>query len=366
MGAGPGRLGLVVTALAVAACGSSLVEMRDCEPGGATRPLCGLANPEDVVVLPGGRWLIASELRKPGAPPTRLVAFTLDADAAVPLVGPGMPAARDEDPIFASNAKVCPGPLAPGELEPHGLDLVVEEHPPWLLLVVNHGRRESVEAFTVTPTDGAPRLGWAGCFPLPAGKAANDVVALADGGIAVSASAPTVTRWEQTVGFVKLMLGIPMGEALEWEADTGWRTVAGTAAVVPNGVAASADQRWLWLADWGRSRLIRIDRSGAAAPRVLDLPHHPDNLSLAPDGRFLVAGHVGSIFTALRCLLDSAMSRCGAPFSVVAVDPERFTATTVYTQDGRDMGAASSATLAGGTLVIGTWSGDRLTRVAMP
>jgi len=339
--------------------------MRECDPADTMRPLCGVQNPEDVVALPDGRWLIASQLRRPGDPPGGLLAFTLDGDAVVPLVGVGVPGVRDDDPIFAANAAICPAPLDPGELEPHGIALLVEDHPPWALLVVNHGRRESVEVYTVAPTAGVPRVAWAGCVPLPEGMAGNDVVGLADGGLAVSASQLPRSRLGWATMFVKLTLGVTTGEVLEWRPDAGWRAMSGTRAALPNGVAVTPDERWLFVADWARSRLIRVDRTGGSERRVRDLPHHPDNLSWAPDGRLLVAGQIGSVYTAFACL-DPKVQRCAQAFSVLAVDPERLEITTLFTDDGHGMGAASSALRAGDTLVVGTWAGDRIVRMRAP
>jgi hypothetical protein len=282
------------------------------------------------------------------------VAFTLDGDRATTLVGPETPAERLVDPFLAKNAEICPGPLPADGLAPHGMDLVVDGAPPWVLLVVNHGAREAIEVYDVTPAEPAPRLRWVGCIPLPDGVLANDVAALPDGALVASA-----TSGGMAAAFVRMTLGLPLGDALEWTPEAGWRRVEHTRAGIPNGIAVDAHDR-LWLADWRESRLLRLDRA-TGTRQAIALPHHPDNLSWTSDGRLLVAGQIGSVRAAFGCL-DGAVRNCGQPWSVLSVDPDTLAVTTVAEGDGRDFGAASSAVMVGDTLVVGTWAGDRVLR----
>jgi hypothetical protein len=346
---------LLILAVVLAGCAARLPQARDCDPASQGHPVCGLQNPEDVIALPGTRWLLASELRRPGDPPGSIVAFTLDGARAATVVGPSTPVERLVDPILEKNAEICPGELRPGDLAPHGMDLVVEEKPPWLLLVVNHGVRQSIEVYDVTPADGPPRLRWLACIPLPDGFEANDVAALPDGELVASA-----TRTENMAyALVRLALGLPTGDVLGWSAEGGWRHVEGSRVGMPNGVAMSGER--VFVADWSGSRLVRIDRATGRRDEI-SLPHHPDNLSWAPDGRLLAAGQIGSIRVALGCL-DAAVRNCGQPWSVIAVDPETLATTTIASGDGREFGAASSAIFVGDTLVVGTWAGDRVLRM---
>jgi hypothetical protein len=345
---------LVALLLWLPGCAVRVPESRACDPNGAGRPVCGLQNPEDVVALPGNRWVLASELRREGDPPGSIVAFTMDGNRAKIVVGPSAPAERLVDPILVKNAEICPGPLPPDGLAPHGMDLVVEGEPSWLLLVVNHGTRESIEIYDVTPTDDAPHLRWLGCIPLPDGFAANDVAALPDGELVASAS----PKGSLALGFLRLLLGQSGGDVLVWSAESGWQHVEGSRVGLPNGIAVKDDR--LFLADWSGSRLVRIDRETGRRTEVA-LPHHPDNLSWTADGRLLVAGQIGSPRIALGCM-KATVRTCGQPWSVIEVDPDTLATTTVAEGDGADFGAASSAVRVGDTLVIGTWAGDRVVR----
>jgi hypothetical protein len=349
-------LGLAGFAVVVGACAARLPQAQPCDPASGWRPLCGLQNPEDVIALPEGGRLLASELRRPGDPPGAIVAFTLDGEGTITVVGPSAPAERLEDALLANVAVGCPGPLPADGLEPHGMELVVEGAPPWVLLVVNHGTRESVEVYDVTPGDGPPRLRWIGCVPLPEGFAANDVAALPDGAFMVTAA--KARGVDYALAFVRMMLGIPAGDVLAWSAAHGWRHVEGSQAGLPNGIAAAGDR--LFVADWSGSRLVRIERS-TGRRNELALPHHPDNLSWSADGRLLVAGQLGSVRHAMGCL-DAAVRSCGQPWSVLAVDPDTLAVEAIAAGDGREFGAAWAATQVGDVLVVGTWAGDRVLR----
>lgn len=348
--------------LLLGGCRTELVEVAECRPDDEFHFLCGVRNPEDVQPLPDGRWWLASTIRRPGDPPGAIVAFTLDGDHLVTLAGPDAPVAQSTDPIFEANREICPGPLDTGVLEPHGLALMDADRPTWALLVVNHGGRESVEIYTLEPGDGPPRIAWAGCVPLPPGLAGNDVIGLPDGGIAVTASSSPRSRVAQAKTLVKLALRLTGGEVIEWDHDAGWRPVAGTKAVLPNGLAVSADSRWLFVSDWAAQRIIRVDRTADGAPASVDVPHHPDNLSWTVSGRLLSTGQIGSIPTTLECF-DPTRDHCGQAWSVGTIDPERLDFHVVAEDDGRAGGAASSAVLAGDTLVIGQWVGDRIARL---
>jgi hypothetical protein len=349
-----GIVGMVVLLLVPAGCAVRLPETRECDRAAADRPVCGLQNPEDVVALPGTRWLLASQIQRPGDPSGSIVAFTRDGAKVFTVVGPSHPAERLDDPFLAKNAEICPGPLPPGGLAPHGIELVVDGKAPWMLLVVNHGTRESIEVYDVTPGKSAPRLRWIGCVPLPEGFTANDVAALPDGEMVISASA---TR-SMSVAFFQFMFGWPVGDVMQWSSDGGWRHVAASTVGMPNGVAVRGDL--LFVADWSNSRLVRIDRTTGRRDAIA-LPHHPDNLSWTADGRLLVAGQLGSARIALGCM-DAAVRSCGQPWSVLSVDPDTLAVTTIAEGDGRDFGAASSAVLVDDTLVVGTWAGDRVLR----
>jgi hypothetical protein len=343
-------------AMIASGCGRRLpAGMPGCLPAGGVTPICGLQNPEDLAVLPGERWVLATEFRRTGDPPGSLVAVPSTGGAPV-RVYPPPPAAV----LGLSGVPGCPETPDPAAFAPHGMDMVATGPPPWVLLVVNHGGREAIEVFGVMPgADGPPTVMWHGCVPLPDGMAGNDVAALPEGGFAVTQNARVTSRLGMVGAWFDLTFGRTTGGVIEWHREGGWRPVPGTEACVANGIAASPDGKRLFVNAWGADTLVRVERHGEPDRRTVALPVHPDNLAWGPDGRLLLAGQRGPVRALWRCT-DAANGNCPAPFAVLAVDPETLATYVLLEHDGAAMGGASSAVRVGDALFIGTFSGDRV------
>ncbi len=345
---------LIAVGLSGVACGHRLPAPPACLPSGGITPVCGLQNPEDLAMVPGGTWLIASQYRREGDPPGGLVAVPASGGAPVRVYPPPPDAV-----VGLAGVPGCAEPPDPKTFAPHGVDLIADGPPPWVMLVVNHGGREAVEVFGVMPTAASPAVTWHGCVKLPPGIAGNDVAGLPEGGFAVTQNGLPKSRLGLAWSAIGLAFGKTTGNAIEWHRDGGWRTVPGTGVAVADGIAAWPDGKWLFVNAWAADELVRIERHGDPARRTVALPMHPDNLTWAPDGRLLVAGQKGSLREILKCA-DAAHGNCTAPFAVVAVDPESLATTVLFEHDGSGLGGASVALRVGDALVLGTFSGDRL------
>src|SRR5688500_80494 len=86
-----------------------------CAPAAGLTFICGLQNPEDVVRVPGTRWLLTSGM----APGAGLSVVDTQAKAVRKLYGPDTANARPDRARFTS----CPGPLDPKQAVLHGLAL---------------------------------------------------------------------------------------------------------------------------------------------------------------------------------------------------------------------------------------------------
>src|SRR5438067_10597689 len=88
-----------------------------CDPVGKVRFVCGQAGPEDLAVVPGGRWVIASGMAPSGG--IRLI--DLRNNNATTMLFPGGSSKEQFDrATYAS----CPGPIDPAERDKfrsHGL-----------------------------------------------------------------------------------------------------------------------------------------------------------------------------------------------------------------------------------------------------
>ena len=371
----PRRAGAGVALLLalLAGCGGP-APITDCVARGDLVPICRFRNPEDLEAV--GTWLLISEFAgmKDGPGGGGLIAFR-PGDGARQRLWP-VKGAKPAAAASGVGAAECPGPPDAAAFSPHGLGLSADAA---TLLVVNHGGREAVEFFSVSPgadaayrdptsanpdEDPPPRLAWQGCVPLPERVVGNDVAALPDGGFVVSHfGRPGFT------GTWQVARGENSGLLLLWDAAEGLRAVQGSGASGPNGVVASADGSQFFYAEWALRRVVRVSRTGAQRLSTKPLGFRPDNLTWREDGKLLVAGHrLDGLGDMRACFgLPPGDDNCGLPSVVALLDPESLEHRVLLDHDpARVSGAATVALQHGEFIWIGTFAGDRLVRMAVP
>lgn len=356
-------VGILAASVLLIACSGQPDVIAGCESADGVTPICGFQNPEDLVLLPGGSWLVVSQFVS-GETPGSLEAYRVS-DGTRHSLFPVPDGAVDlgfAEPALGWGQPDCPGPPDDNRLEPHGIDLGEAPNGGHVLAVVNHGEREAVELFEVGYANGAPALGWRGCVLMPDTTWPNDVSLLPGGGLVVTNMLPSSEGVAAAVAGIRMLLGADTGTVIEWQADTGWTAIADSEASGPNGIAVSPDGSQIFIAEWGTSNLIRVERSGESRRLEVGLPMRADNLSWARDGRLLITGQVGGLGTILGCG-SIVEGTCAVPFVVVAAEPATLEVEVVLEHPASATGAASAAIHVGGELFIGTFAGDRLARV---
>jgi hypothetical protein len=119
--------------------------------------VCGLQAPEDLVVVPGGRWVVAGAFGNGG------VYLIRTSDRTVTRV---YPTATSVDRLDAKAYAGCPGPAdaaTKAKYQTHGLSIQPGANNVHRLLVVLHGGRESIEVFEVDARPATPTVTWIGC-----------------------------------------------------------------------------------------------------------------------------------------------------------------------------------------------------------
>ena len=138
---------LTLAFLALTAMPSINAQSPACVPSNGLNFICGLQKPEDLVLIPGTRWLIASGM---------------DQGAGLHLIDTG---AKRAQPLYASDTRArpdrnrfasCPGPLDARQAVLHGLSLRPAQAGHYTLYATNHGGRESIEAFDIDGRGATP------------------------------------------------------------------------------------------------------------------------------------------------------------------------------------------------------------------
>jgi len=343
-----------VALLAATAC--ARVET-GCAPDGGVTPICGVQMPEDLEALPGDGGLLIGEYGDGGKLRGALTWFQPDADTGFVRLVDSNSITRGANGQDWGDAD-CP---VPDQLSPHGIHLA-QRADALQLLVVNHGRREQVLFYEVQPSSDprtAPTLAWRGCVAFPENAVLNDVVALPDGGFAVT---HMYERENEMLAQIKSALGLNKGYVWRWTPGSPPSVMANTQARMPNGIEVASDGHSIWVNNYLEGELRQYDLASERLLATVKVPNI-DNSSWLADGRLLLAAHTSPL-TMMPCF-GLTQGSCGAPYQLVAVDT-RSGATEVIFADGKGgpFGPATVAVEYQGRLYAGSFSGDRLARIA--
>ena len=321
--------------------GPSYVEVgaEPCEPVGEVQFVCDLVSPEDLAVVPGEAWVIASGNRDGG----RLHLVSVTDRTATALFPTPQPNERFDTITYPT----CPGPLdrQDEEFRAHGLHLQPGQGDVHTLYVVHYGARESVEVFEVDARAVPPALTWVGCVPALSTIRLNSVVPLPGGGVAGTNGS--------------------LGNIWAWKAGEGWARVPGTEDTAPNGLEISKDGRWLYIAGWREETLTRVSLDQTPVQRdVIELGFRPDNLRMSSDGSALfAAGHTDrdgqSIVEPREPLRESS--------NVARIDPETLEFERIFQHPAMPGFVASTTGVpVGNELWLGSQRGDRIAYLPFP
>ena len=312
----------------------------DCGPAGNLQFVCGQQGPEDLVVLPGSQWVVASSFGGSGG-----IYLIRVSDRTSTLAYPG---AASRDRLDAKTYASCPGPpdaAAKAKFLTHGLSIQPGNNSIHRLYVVVHGAREAVEVFEVDARSATPSLTWIGCAVAPDPVGLNSVRGLPDGGFIAT---NFLARGVDASSREKMMAGEKNGELWEWHTATGWNKIPGSEAAGANGLEISSDGRWFYVAAWGSQSFFRLSRGQTPAKRD-EVPRgfRVDNIRWAADGSLRAAGQGGAP---------------GAQTSnIVKINPESLAVREVFREPATPaFGAGTVAVEVGSQLWVGSFRGDRI------
>jgi hypothetical protein len=336
---------LAFACLALAATSSTGAQSAACSPSNGLNFICGLQKPEDLVLVPGTRWLIASGMDAGAG----LHLIDTRAKRAQPLYGSDTPARHDRT-RFAN----CPAPLDPREAVLHGLSLRPAQAGHYTLYATNHGGRESVEAFDVDGRGTTPTATWVGCVLMPDKLAANSVAAFPDGAlVSTVVSLPGKTSPD----------GRNTGAVFMWTpGEMAFHRLDGTELPVNNGIETSADGRQFFVASMGLRQIVVFSRADPSKPIGFAqlTGFTPDNVRMVGD-RLVAAGMAPadpSCVAGTPCPRGFAAQSID-PKTLVVTDLARFPATPPYS------GLATAITV-DGEIWLSSFNGDRVAYGPIP
>jgi hypothetical protein len=312
-----------------------------CAPAAGLTFVCGIKTPQDLVALPGGRWVLTGAMATDGTGGLELI--DVASKERRRLYPTAQAAARPGRRLYPD----CAGPPDPQRFAAHGLSVHARRDGRADFYVIGHGGREAIEVFDLA-LGRDPSATWVGCVKAPTGASLNSVVGLGDGEIL------TTSIFDAPSKFEDVFAGRPTGNVYARKAGEPFRVVPGTHLSGDNGLEVSADGRWLFVAATGDRKVFRYERANmAAAPAAASVDFLPDNLRWAPDGRLLAAGE-GPV-------AGCTGAACATQFSVAAITPASMAVDTILRAPATPaFSGVSAGIVVGDTVWLGAHGGDRI------
>lgn len=273
-----------------------------------------------------------------------------DRHAAHPAAGDGIYVLKLDDP------RAAPVKLSgtPADFHPHGISLY-QGPGGEILFAVNHRANgtSSIETFAVSFAGGSPMLTSQASIAGGLLVSPNDVFAVSPTQFYVTNDHVTRTALGR---FAEDYLLWPHADLLFFNG-MGFR-IAVQRIAFPNGVLVTPDGSHLYVTATNERRLIAFSRSiftgDLAEIGALAIPARLDNISRTANGDLVIAGHP-SLTRVHDFQRDAARPSPSAVFRVhLGADGAPKSYDTIFADDGRELGASSSAAIQDGHLFIGS------------
>jgi sugar lactone lactonase YvrE len=340
----------IAAIVATAAVHLLAAQAPSCPPSGGLTFICGVANPEDLVLVPNSRWMVASGM----APGSGLHLVDTRAKMVSSLYALGVASTRPDRKTYVD----CPGPLDPKQAVLHGLSLRPAAGARFTLYATNHGGRESVEVFELDTSGAAPTATWIGCVQTPNKLALNSVAAFSDGALVATVLIMPDKTFEDA--FAQRNTGM----VLQWTPGApAFRPIPGTELSANNGIETSPDDREFYVVSTTTKRIIAYARNNPGKPlRTAQLKEFaPDNVRWTSDNRLITAGMLDNEPACGGAPKDEKGIRCPRGYVVVTIDPKTMTATELARGPATPAFTGTAIAMrVGDDLWLGSFSADRL------
>jgi hypothetical protein len=339
---------VVLSLLTLSGCVPTPID--GCQSTAEIHVICGLTKPEDLAHVAGTPWLLVSELGN-NSVPGQVVAFDPTNDRLIRL--------KASNPVVAdpNGFPICGTP--PISIRPRGFHVRTDDNGKTILLLVNVAQDVRIERYAIDTSAEQPQLRWEGCVAVPSHLNPNDVAALHGDGFVISHMfTPPMSTWLRTQMFV----GVKTGYVARWTPQSGWDKVQNSEVSFANGIETSPQTDRIFVAATYGETLTAVNVDGSDK-RVTQLPIQPDNLTWSADGLLIAVGHTGVAMLGTNGCRDMVDQSCAFPFAVAAIDPQRLEVEVIYTHDEGLIPGPSVALWHEEFLFLGTFFGDRVSRV---
>lgn len=331
--------------------------MDKCAPSAELNFLCGLKRPEDLALLPGGRWIVASGMARGGGlhlvdRSTRKWERWIAPVAAAP----------------AAPFDKCGSQPAPDEFQAHGVSVRDRGNGRATLYVVSHGGsedihdfavgrgREAVDVFDIDVKGRKPSISWTGCITMPDQLVANSVVSARDGTIYAT------VLLEPGRSVADLFNGVPTGAVYRWKPGLPtFERMAGTELVGNNGIEVSQDGKTIYVSSFSKISAFTTTNPAKLINSVPIKGAIGDNIHWV--GKQLITSGVRTDL----CPPAAGGVPCMSGYRVSVVDPQTLALTTlVEGGDDSKFAGVSTALPVDGTVWMGSHSDNRIAYRTLP
>ena len=283
----------------------------ECKSDDAISVICGVSNPEDIVVTPDNKYLLISEFG--GIRPydsTKSGGFALLRLSDNKIITPKISFGKNiwgEDSCKQNDI-----------FGPHGIDLVQREDGSYQLGVINHYPGETIEMFELVQKSEHDTWSfvWRGCIEVPEKYYLNDVALKKDGTFYVShmySRDITMTKW-----LITALLKKDSGVILEWNKDS-FIEIPNSEGSGPNGITLNDSTNNLFISYNQGDRVVKFDLSDNKKLQTFKV-ESPDNIYINKDSVWLTSLDFQPN-DAGDCIERPA---CSLPFSIYEIDRETF------------------------------------------
>ncbi len=351
---------LIAAILAIAAAHVVAAQNKGCAPSGGLTFICGVINPEDLVLVPNSRWMLASGM----APGSGLHLVDTRAKTVTNLYAAGTAKASADKAKYAN----CPGPLDAKQALLHGLAIRPATSGRYTVYATNHGGRESVEVFELDTSaavsgagasaKAAPTATWIGCVLAPGKMSFNSVAAFTDGTLVATVLITPDKTFEDA--FAQRVTGVVM----QWTPGTAaFIPLRGTELSADNGIETSPDDREFYVASTTTKRIVAFARNNTSKPlRVAQLKEFgPDNVRWTSDNRLITAGMIDDEPSCGGPPKDEKGIQCPRGYVVATIDPKTMAVTEIARGPATPAFTGTAiAVVSNGELWLGSFNADRL------